>query len=219
MTTTRCMFVGQGGSGLPEDRFINVFHFHDPTILPWDDSVPALLNAVENFYVDPTSNGGSIGAAISSYVSRSAQLIFYNMGQAQPRVPEAFNITLPSALGQGAPEEVAICLSLHGAPPVTARRRGRIYIGPLSMSTSVIQQSTTTTPSRVQMTGTNAIGVCIAQAAERLRDEAIAAGVPWCIRSTVPTENYVPIVSGYVDNAFDIQRKRGPDDTVRHAWS
>jgi hypothetical protein len=46
-------------------------------------------------------------------------------------------------------------------------------------------------------------------------DDQNGDGVPWCIRSTTPSENFVPIVGGYIDNAFDTQRRRGPADTAR----
>lgn len=214
MTTTRVMFVGQGASGLPEDRFINVFHFHDPTVLPWDDSMPELLEALEDFYTEPNTNGSTIGQMISPYVNRTAQLVFYNLGQAPPRTPVPWDITLPAPLAGSLPEEVAVCLTLLGAPPVTARRRGRIFLGPLVSSSAVMAPAGTTSPTRVGST----LSVTLKQAATRLQVAAAAAGVPWCVRSTVPSENFVPIVGGYIDDAFDTQRRRGPDDTVRTAW-
>lgn len=215
MTTTRIMFVGQGASLLPEDRFVNVFHFHDPTILPFDDSLTELFDAVENFYTAATPGGNSISTYLSLYMSRTAKLIAYDMGTSPPRVPHEVTITLGAALGSGYAEEAAIVVSLAGAPPVTARRRGRLYIGPLSNSGSCIVAGTTSQPSRVAIAAANEVGNTIVFAADRLIDEAATTGVPWCIRSTVPSENFVPIVSGWLDNAMDTQRRRGPAPTTR----
>jgi hypothetical protein len=43
----------------------------------------------------------------------------------------------------------------------------------------------------------------------------LAEGNGWSIRSSVPTENFVPVVAGWMDNSFDTQRSRGTDATVR----
>ena len=215
MTTTRIMFVGQGASLLPEDRFVNVFHFHDPTLLPWDDSLIPLLDCVENFYTQATTGGNSISTYLSLYMSRAAKLIAYNLSEPPPRVPHEVGITLGAALGGGYAEEAAIVLTLTGAPPITARRRGRLYIGPLSNSGSCVVAASTSSPTRVAMSAANEVGHTILAAADRLLDQAALTGVPWCIRSTVPSENFVPITARWLDNALDTQRRRGPDPTTR----
>jgi hypothetical protein len=213
------MFVGQGGSLLPEDRFVNVFHFHDPTLLPPDPAGVTCTDIVRRFYTLSTTGGNSVSTFISNYVSRTAKLIWYNLLESEPRIPHEEALTLAPALTSGAPEEVAVCLSYQGAPPVTPRRRGRIYIGPLSNSTSCIAPATTTTPAKPADASAPQLVNTLVAAADRMMAEAVTAGLPWCIRSTVPTENFVPIVSGHVDNAFDTQRRRGPAPTARQTFT
>lgn len=106
--------------------------------------------------------------------------------------------------------EAAICLSFHaplnqpGIP--NARRRGRVYIGPLAG-----------TSGRFVANGDQAI---VKNAAAAMLQNANGAppngpnGIRWCVYSE--TNNGGPWVSGgWVDNAWDIQRRRGVKATVR----
>jgi hypothetical protein len=47
---------------------------------------------------------------------------------------------------------------------------------------------------------------------------ADASALRWSIRSITPVENFVPIVAGWIDDAFDTQRRRGPDPSFRTNW-
>jgi hypothetical protein len=219
MTQVRVMAIFQGGSLLPEDRFINTFHFADEELT---DSYLTLAEGcrerVRDFYVVAHTTD-PLGLYLSSYVQRAFTVVSYNMLLPKgTRTPTVLSGTLPNVSGGGLPEEVAICLTLQGAPPVTARRRGRLYIGPLMNQSTVIAASSSTTPARPLMTGASNVAACILDKANFLVDESSVL-LPWCIRSTVPTENYVPIVQGYVDNAFDTQRRRGPDPSTRNYFT
>lgn len=215
MPTVRVMFVGQGASLLPEDRVVNVFHFHDPTLLPPDPAITTCLANVLDFYNTPTAGGTPLGSWLSPWVQRPAKLIGYNMLEAKPRIPHELEFTLPAAVGAGMPEEIAVCLSITGAPPITARRRGRIYFGPITDAGTAVDMGTVSAPSRPSQ-GSNAdLLQSLVNAGKRLMDNSTAEGMPWAIRSTVPAENYVIVTGGYVDNAFDTQRRRGPDPTGR----
>lgn len=212
MSIHRVMFVGHGPSNLPEDRVINVFHFSQSGA--YEDNVPACFDAVSDFYIGARSTR-PVAQWLSPWVQRDAELRQYDLAEAKPRVPTIQTLDLgavPSA--EGAPEEVALCITMHGAvpPALTARRRGRLYIGPLN-NFGVVGGSTSA-PSRPQAT----LITDLTEAAIQL------AGLPattfrWCIRSTVPAENFVPVASGYVDNAFDTQRRRGPEASTRTPWT
>jgi hypothetical protein len=211
------MAIFQGGSNLPEDRFINVFHFHDPTILPYDPAAAVCIQRVRDFYEDEAL-APALGQNISPYVSRSYLLQAYNLLEpVGERVPTVEVGTLPATTADGLPEEVAVCLTLQGAPPVTPRRRGRLYIGPLTDFSTNYTPANTSTPARPNITPGSSLGATLAERAAALAIQS--ADTPWCIRSTVPTENFVPIVGGYIDNAFDTQRRRGPDPTTRFEWA
>lgn len=214
MTTVRVMFVGQGESELPEDRFINTFHFHNAAGPSYSGVVGDLHTAVQDFYNTHTSGGNTVANLISLYCKRDASTVAYDLDEATPRVPNTDTFTLDPAVGTGLPEEVAICLSYHGDPPVTPRRRGRIYIGPLANNASVIEGGNASLHASVANGSVDQAQFVIVAAAEGLMAAASLLDMPWSIRSTRPTVNYVPISGGYVDTNFDIIRRRGPQTPV-----
>lgn len=207
MSEVRIMFVGQGPSGLPEDRVVNVFHFVGAGT--YDADRENFVDQVELFY-----NGGTspapVASFISAWVSRAAQLIAYDMTTAKPRIPTVreFTLVAPNASG-GLPEEVACCLSYMAAPPVTPRRRGRLFIGPLT--TNAYDPGTASTASRPAASFVSSL----ISSAVALAEYGGLTNPGWSIRSSVATLPYSRIVQGYVDNALDTQRRRGPKTTAR----
>lgn len=207
MADIRCMFVAHGPSNLPEDRVINVLHFSDATTYGAHSALVA--NFVSNFYTAAYA-GDSVGSYLSPWVQRPAELRLYDMSTLKPRVPTIVPLNLVTPLPSGGlPEEAALCLSFHGATPpaVTARRRGRIYIGPLV--TSAVIPANGTTPTRP---ASNFLST-VTGAATALLDSDIG----WSVLSKFA--GYVPIVGGYIDNALDTQRRRGPVTTARTLWT
>lgn len=215
MPTVRVMFVMQGASLLPEDRFVNVFHFHNPVVGDPTVAINTCLNELEDALTQVVAGGNSLSQFISPYVSRSAKLVAYDMLTGEPRVPITRNITLSSTSAGGYAEEVAVVLSTHGTPPVTPRRRGRMYFGPLVDSATCIAAGTVSAPARPSSASAAHMVQALLGFGAKLMNDSTTANLPWSIRSTVPAENYVPIVGGYVDNALDTQRRRGPAPTTR----
>jgi hypothetical protein len=213
------MVIMQGATNLPEDRFVNTFHFTDTTAGLSNADRANLIDAqLQKFYENaPVGGTHSIGQYISEFVLRAAEIRYYELADPEPRVPEIRPLTLPAAFAAlGLPEELAVVLSLNGAPPVTGRRRGRLFLGPLINSADVLTDTTSTTPTRVS----TPIRTDLKLAATELKAniDGIAGDFQWVIRSVTPSPNYVPIVGGFVDNAFDVQRRRGPVTTARTLW-
>ena len=210
------MAVFQGGSLLPEDRFINTFHFNDIGAAVYEDFKVEACTRVRAFY-QGAGTEGALGPYLSQYIQRIWNIQAYDMtlppGEREPYI-ETGNLTTVST--GGLPEEVAICLTLHGESPITPRRRGRLYIGPLANQSNVLQQATSSLPARPEdSTASNIVDVLLEKATV-LAD--VVSPLKWCIRSVTPSENYVAVTGGWVDNAFDTQRRRGPDPTARRAW-
>jgi len=127
----------------------------------------------------------------------------YDRADPTPRQPIAegtFNLSSAPS-GAGMPPEVALCLSFEGLPTSgipQARRRGRVYIGPLDTTTG----GSGGAPSSAFVTA-------LANAGDTLLTASNAAATwTWCVWSTVNSAN-VPIARGWVDAAFDTQRRRG----------
>lgn len=207
----RVMFVGHGPSNLPADRVINVFHFTGPNDYNTDEET--CRAKVADFY-EGSNPTGAISGYLSPWVQRAYELRAYDMSiPKDTRVPTIEMRTLGAPFGTGLPEEVAACITLHGqVPPAANRRRsGRLYIGPLVSAAA--SDGSSSGPSRPG----NLFIADLCAAALRL-SVVVGAAPNWCIRSTRPAENYVPIYSGYVDNAWDTQRRRGPDPTAKVTW-
>lgn len=109
--------------------------------------------------------------------------------------------------GNPLPSEVAVCLSFQAAQvsgTPQARRRGRIYLGPLGAS----GLDTNGRPTSACRSAASAVGASI------LADSVSNGGWSWVVWS--PTTGTSSIVTnGWVDNAFDIQRRRGVAPTLR----
>lgn len=212
MSHIRVVFTGQGPTGLPEDRVVNVFHFEG--LSTYADDFDIAIARVANFYnVVAPAAVRAIGEYIAPWVSRDATLTSYNMEAPPERIPFVQPFLLPASIGSGSlPNEVALCLSFEGEPPHTPRRRGRVYIGP------ICQNADTMTAGSISDDGrpTVQFRADLATAASHLC--LLANDVKWVIRSIKPAVNYVPVVSGWVDNAWDTQRRRGQAAGVRNTW-
>lgn len=205
-------------SALPEDAAQNTFHFVGGTTdqAGADDTIAALAD----FYNTNGATGFKVAQYLSTKCTGTAQVALYDLGDAQPRVPfaeDTFTISTPTT-GDNLPEEVALCLSYQAdalSGVSQARRRGRIFIGPL-YSAAITQPSA--------RPADNAI-TALKEAGARL---AITGGHnfggAWCVYSPTanPTgagESGAAVISnGWVDNAWDTQRRRGLAATTRNTW-
>jgi len=85
-----------------------------------------------------------------------------------------------------------------------------LYIGPLHI---LCQDLGPSNDSRPIIEFRNALKA----AAEALADDAVTLGVTWSILSRSDGDTK-PVVGGYIDNAWDTQRRRGVEPTSRLGW-
>lgn len=133
--------------------------------------------------------------------------------------PHSSPLRIGGPYNMGAPEsptnmplEVAGVISFQGAVTAgtnPARRRGRNYIGPLN--TAALDAGSASTMPKL----TTGFIAGLLDYAEQLEAVNIGAGAcTWCVYSK--TDNaMVPVTNGWVDDAFDTQRRRGNDTTAR----
>lgn len=204
MTHIRCTVSLQLDSGVAEDRPTNTFHFDVTTLAePYSDIATALEAFYENIWPGFPSLMADSGHSIT----------MYNMTDPTPRAPvweSTFTSTGWGATGDPLPSEVALCLSFQGARvsgQAQARRRGRVYLGPYNTASNSSGRP-----------GSGYINAACEGAATFLTASDAAVDWTWVVYSTVDDE-LVPIVSGWVDNAWDIQRRRGLAATSRQLWS
>jgi hypothetical protein len=208
-TEYHAMAIRAGLSGKPDDVFVNNFTFlaDDNKVTAADDISAALIDFYET--AGPTT---SINARRSITCADLMTFKIYKLSDAKPREPLVRTHTTATARSNAGswPEESAICISFSAAPPHTARRRGRVFIGPLNPS--CVSAEATTNISRVS----NAVQADFAAAAVRLANHVDAG---WLIHSSLAGGSFAAVETGWVDNAFDTQRRRGPDASNRFTWA
>lgn len=208
-------------TGIPSDVAVNTFHFDGGTVDPEDD--PTLITTpLTRFYtVAASPSGDPPGAWLSPIVSRSGgacKIRLYNMADPKPRKPfEIHSFTLPTVIGatDGMPNEVAVVASFHGDPASglpQARRRGRVFIGPLTKSAFSMG-----TNASMPAVGT-VFRESLVNASKRLCQESFASGARWVVYSRT-NNNLVPVRSGWVDSDPDTQRRRENGVRNRVTWT
>jgi hypothetical protein len=207
--------VLQNATGLPEDRYVSSFVF---TGIPAGGAALAAICVplVEGFY-NGVWGGRSIASHLGPQCSRVAaasKLIWYDLSQAPVRTPHEVPFTLGAAVSgspgsEALPAEVALVLSLQTTLN-SGRGRGRVYVGPFNMEAALTGADHDCHP-------TGQLRTTVAAAAAGLADGAVAGGCSWQVLSRAGgfiTE----ITGGFVDDAWDTQRRRGRAPSGRLPW-
>lgn len=243
MPLLRCQAIHKSITGLPRDSVVNVFHFTTPDLTV--ATAELFAEMVRDFYT--TFPAGAATFQLMTMFSASVALTGHEIraypvveatgvdtrGEGFPPLwTEAFDHVGRVAPADSLPSEVACCLSFKnttaGGVPA-ARRRGRIFFGPLadSSNTNVIGGGITR-PSDV-------LGSRLRLAGADMRNKAQAAGGDWVIysRPFAGRFGYVkpngdpmpdlaaragavyPVTECWTDDAFDTMRSRGERATGR----
>lgn len=208
-------------TGTPEDVAVNTFHF-DEGLMDVKEDPELITTPLSRFYtVAAAPSTLKVGECLSSVLSRdagAARIRLYYMDDPKPRVPfETFPFTLPTVIGatDGMPNEVAIVNSFQGervSGLPQARRRGRVFLGPLGKAAFTL--GTSSAFPKVNITYANAI----VDASKRLFTEAYDNEVRWCVYSR-KNNDLVPVRNGWVDSDPDTQRRRENGVRTRTAWT
>lgn len=221
----RVQAIFHGVSGLPEDRFVNSWGFMNLDLNNTPLGAAEMFGRVlDAFYFTAAVNGSTIAGFMSKHlVSANTEYRVYDLGNPPPRDPIIVTpqVALPPfSAADPLPEEVAVVLSLQGqnigwdaqavgsiTPVPRKTRRGRLFLGPWGIA--------------VMQSGTQG-----ARVLPLLRDTIVdranniinsTENMSWDIIS--PTRLLsTKVIGGYVDNAFDTQRRRGKKETERTAF-
>lgn len=205
----RAQVVVPATSLLPEDSIVNTWGFE----LFTDEGVacPIVETALKTFYDAWATNRSSL------YVWDGARIKWYDLAQPKPR-PPVRDVSLGLSTTKGAtslPTEVALCMSFQqfkAAGEIQRRKRGRVYLGPFVTNAN---QGTTAQPDSTFHTQ-------IRNAAQAFltASRASLANWQWVVISEA-TGVVVPyqVDEGWVDNAWDTQRRRGKISTSRLLFS
>jgi len=224
------MVIFTAQTGHPKDNTVNTFHFTTPTASGEVDSqavFDALVASVKDFF-DTGATGPSGGAVLnpprafftSVAITPTVTIKVYRceteiaLGlSAEPLYTTTFNLGAMDA-GAPYPAEVAVCASFRHAPTdpayPAASQRGRIYIGNLSST-----QAGGVTGGRCYV-GSGFRDVLCGQMKKLAA--VTTAGIDWVVWSHKLAQAF-PITAGWVDDAFDTQRRRGEDAATRTLWA
>jgi hypothetical protein len=211
MATMRAQVVFQGMSNTPEDVVVNTYHFVSPDYAIVNrDLVRDYLVELYNTTV-PAPGTGKIAESMSSFLSRVAnasKIKVYDLAEPKPRTPTTYSWTLAANSGGALvelPAEVAVCASFY-ALQNRPRYRGRVYLGPW---VSNVLQDALNDRSRPQTTLIDTI----AGAFNRLLLKP-GTGPKLAIQSNADGQARIA-TNGWVDDAWDTQRRRGQDAKSR----
>lgn len=212
----RIMTVWQGDSNLPDDRIVNTMHFRNDNVAGTTSQIADGLKGVMDRFWTAVAPGAT--SSVASFLNRlglvSAEYRIYDLGQPEPRAPivrePAAGLMAQPQAGGIIPREVCAVISWQTnviAPKSNVpgkRGRGRTYIGPLA--DSALGDTTTT-----QVVLDPAFTETLRRAAAALIGES---GFSLVVLSTKYAETD-EVTKGFVDNAPDIQRRRGVKATQR----
>ncbi len=202
-------------NGLPEDASTNTFHFRVPAPVTPVATASIALRLLGFYDNASTAGGGRLSEWMSTLINLAgARLRMYNLDDVMPRAPvyDQPMTFIGSTASTTLPSEVALVLTFQGLKVSglpQARRRGRIYFGPLSDGAA--DQNT----GRPRPLLLDALTNRAAALAEGNNDPG---DIQWVVRSTV-AQSVVDVADGWVDDAFDTQRRRGPAATFRQLWT
>jgi len=215
-------------NGLPKDEVTNGWAFYTPGSGDRDLIASDIDTRLTGFY-------SALGAyRSSSYTWTAVTVDVIDMLEDQPRVPfysAPLTMTEPASTANDMPPEVAVVLSFQAAKTSGVnmrRRRGRVYLGPLQLSSGDVQVIESGLISAI----TNAASTFLLnpEAPAGLSDWAVYSpythhGVPVGERYTNDDEfpeipdalpsSFHSVVTAWVDNAWDTQRRRGTSATTR----
>lgn len=223
MAVTKAVVNLAALDGVPENAVLNTFFFNDTG----GGTDAQITDALDRFYNDVHAATAAIGDYISRSVNRAADacsIDLYTMPAVDgptgsPRSTTTFTLEGTDAGNVTLPSECAAVLSfaadLAGIPEESgvtrprARRRGRVFLGPLN-SNATDATAGATTPLRL---GTPFLEVCTAAADVELEPGSLGDW-EWCVFSQT---DWVarPVETIWMDNAFDTQRRRGVEATFR----
>jgi hypothetical protein len=203
----QCQFIFQSVTNRVEDAVTNTTHWFKGGTQPDFENIRDMLTD----YYNETSPGAAY--PLTTYMSGRSlsgnwNMKIYRLTDDKPRAPVYTSQGNFELIDQDAlPSEVALVMSFQAEPESglpQARRRNRIYLGPFGINGN--KESGRPNDSLVEAVLFSGKALLIAQ------DQSITWG--WHVYS--PTQNaHYPVASGWVDNAWDSQRRRGVEATLR----
>lgn len=200
----RVMAVFHHKSGDPQHRFVNSFVFrNDHSPGDWLSDMSGAVKAVLDAFYDGLNGGATkISQYLPVHLYESIEYRMYDLGEEPPRTPHVLEPTIAGGSATDPlPLECSAVVSLRTDLRHRAGR-GRLFIGPMQQGTVAMEADGPVIA--------NPVRTAIANAANGLM--TTTHNLTWCVLSSA-SEKHAPqareVVGGYVDAAWDTQRRRG----------
>jgi hypothetical protein len=207
-------------TALPEDNIVNTWHVlaDDATAGGLAAALGIAATRLIDFYTAGAGTADKVSSYFTNKISNTADahhIKAYDLTTPSPRVPiiDATFSRVAAASATRVPDEVALCLSYQAdkvAGTPQSRRRGRIYLGPLNGQAQNAGDGTL--PATAFMNAVAARAAALAGASDT------DAEWTWVVHSAKYGTD-ATVTNGWVDNAFDTQRRRGQRATARTTWT
>lgn len=218
MTIVRFDTILQSVTGIPADNVVNSWHFFTAAGVLGPNDYDNVRDMLKDFFTKSYTKSGVSKLSLAAYIPTStitstALVRAYILGTTPGAPPDyTSSFTAPAGSASSAlPAEVALCLSYQAALEDNvnqARRRNRKYIGPFASNAL----GTNGRPSP------GLIDTMTLAAREML--QAAQASVTWeWVGYSKTNAGSWEIDNGWVDNAWDTQRRRGPVGSSRQPWA
>lgn len=200
---------------IPANYVTNTYHFLmdyatvDPT--PGADDLEGITDQVNNALVDLYNDLQNIWGGL---LQTGHRIKYVNIDEPAPQYPyqeELFDLGSITA-SQFLPNEVCIVSSFEAdqvAGINQATRRGRVFLGPLAIG--ALPNGGRVSPATQSLIATSF------DTFSGKQDTAGFTGWQWMVYSRKRDE-MARVTNGHVDNAFDTQRRRGLESSVRTTW-
>lgn len=219
MAIVRAQVTLKHVSALAEDDLVNVLHFSTADVAA--GTLESIKTACINIYNRTNGANSPLYTFFSTEMAQNGHSVkLYNMDEPKPRAPISETTwNLPAAPnGDPLPGEVAVCMSFQAEPTsglIQARRRGRLYFGRLDKDSSSAGRPSSALISTLAGIGSGLLG-----------DASADPDWSWIVLSAAHTQSekdprpsypqtFAVVTEGWVDNAFDTQRRRGLKATAK----
>lgn len=210
----------QRKSGIERDAVVNTWHYQAPDAAQTANFV-AWMSIFHNFIANIKDKFGANISPLTNDLKAEFWYIPIN-GKGPLGAPSAtvFGTWPATNLASPLPSEVSVCLTLEahttgipenapGGTHPAARRRNRKYMGPLDIS--VVSPDPTTYEPEVSSQFRSDLTTSYQN--EMVNGMRASGWLPVCFSRTDWTTH--PVERVWVDNAFDSQRRRGNDPTLK----
>jgi hypothetical protein len=211
----RAMMVQPMKTSIPKDSITNSWHVKVRAGTAFTQSIAqSFIDGVKPVY-ESVANYRSADMQPSA-----AHWVFYDLSQPKPRAP-LFDLTAGFTLTQQTntlPHEVSLCVSFQaprfsGLPQ--ARRRGRLYIGPWSVASNDGLLGRPAAGLRTGLTTALQTFLTLSKNAGTLWEWLVYSPTGDAAGAATP---FAAVDNGWVDDEWDIQRRRGLLPTTRSTF-